>query len=119
MTMKNFWKRAFDFAGRSSRREFRTGILYSVLLAVPGISVMLLGAKIKKDTVLFSGIALHLLIGLFWVVPFIALCVRREHDLGRSGWRLLLDGRSQSDLWRRHSEPKANRYGPPPDDWDK
>ena len=113
--MKNFWKRAFDFAGRSSRREFRAGILYSVLLAVPGISVIILGAMTKNHTVMFSGIALHLFIGLCWVVPFIALCIRREHDLGRSGWRLLLDGRCQIDLWWHSSDPNANRYGPPPD----
>ena len=115
--MKNFWRRAFDFAGRSSRREYRTGILCTVLLAIPGISIMLTGSMLHNDRVLFAGIALHLLIGVFWIVPFLALCVRRKHDLGKSGWKVLFDGRSGNlDLWSKPSEPAENRYGPPPAD---
>jgi|GEM_PF-4532771 len=116
--MKTFWKRAFDFSGRSSRREYRRGILWSVLLAIPGISIILLGTMAKNHTVLFSGIALHLLIALFWIVPFLALCVRRKHDLGKSGWSILIDGRWQTDMWWKPSEPTANRYGTPPTDDD-
>ena len=118
--MKNFWKRAFDFSGRSSRREYRAGMLHTILLAVPGISIILLGVMTNDHTVMFSGVALHLLIGLLWIVPFIALCVRREHDLGRNGWRIWIDGhRFPSDLWSCDSDPDANRYGPPPADGDK
>lgn len=114
--MKSFWLRAFDFSGRSSRREFRCGILWTVLLALPGISTILFGTMTKNDLVLTVGIGLHLFIALFWIVPFVALCVRREHDLGRSGWRFLLDGRDSSHLWFQPSDPEANRYGPPPAD---
>ena len=117
--MKNFWKRAFDFSGRSSRREYRAGILHTILLAVPGISIILFGVMTKNDPVMFSGIALHLLIGLFWVSPFIALCVRHEHDLGRSGWSFLIDKRFPSDRWSRPSDPGENRFGPPPADGEK
>ena len=118
--MKNFWRRAFDFAGRSSRREYRIGILCSVLLAIPGLSVIITGAMLHNDRVLFAGIALHLLICvLFWFVPFIALCVRRKHDLGKSGWGVLFDGWwGNHDLWWQPSEPTENRYGPPPADAD-
>ena len=114
--MKNFWRRAFDFAGRSSRREYRIGVLCSILLAIPGLSVIIAGAMLHNHRLLFAGIALHLLIGVFWIVPFIALCVRRKHDLGKSGWTVLFDGRAHSDLWWQPSEPTENRYGPPPAD---
>lgn len=113
--MKNFWRRAFDFAGRSSQREYRTGILCSVLLAIPGLSIILTGSMLHNERVLFAGAALHLLIGLCWIVPFLALCVRRKHDFGKSGWTLLFDGRN-CDLWQQPSDPAENRYGPPPAD---
>lgn len=73
----------------------------------------------KNDLVLKVGVGLHLFIALFWIVPFIALCVRREHDLGHCGWKLLLDGRSHAHLWSQTSDPAANRYGPPPADAEK
>ena len=69
-------------------------------------------------TVVIGGAALNMLIGVFWIVPFIALCVRRKHDLGKSGWTVLFDGRAHSDLWWQPSEPTENRYGPPPADAD-
>ncbi len=115
--MKNFWRRAFDFAGRSSRREYRIGVLCRILLAIHGLSVLIAGAMLHNHRLLFAGIALHLLIASFWIVPFIALCVRRKHDLGKSGWTVLFDGRCGNlDLWSQPSDPTENRYGPPPAD---
>lgn len=113
--MKNFWRRAFDFAGRSSRREYRTGILCTVLMGLPGILIALTGAMLHNGRLIFAGVALNTLVGVFWIVPFLALCVRREHDLGQSGWEVLFGGRLGGlDLWSKPSDPAENRYGPPP-----
>lgn len=70
-----------QFGGRSHRKEFWYFILFYVLFGVPAsvVDVALIGSPIL-GTVYF----------LAFLIPMIAVAVRRLHDMGRSGrWMLL------------------------------
>lgn len=78
------YKRAFDFSGRSRRKEYWMFVLfYAIALIILTI----------LDRVLFgdSEIAvLSLIFTLVSAIPSISITVRRLHDIGKSGWWILL-----------------------------
>lgn len=88
------WK---DFSGRATRGDFWWAYLANILVgavigAVTGLFVGIL-AIISEDlaaigSILVGGIAT--LYGLIIIVPFIALTVRRFHDIDKSGWWYLI-----------------------------
>lgn len=72
------------FSGRATRSEYWYSVLFYYLLFLP---VIFLGKIIDSPEfiiVLFSVLSLILL------VPSLAVCIRRLHDTGKSGWWLLL-----------------------------
>ena len=80
--VKAFYKNYAKFEGRSSRSEYWWPqlfivIAYVVLLVLSG----LLGEKLG----IIPALGLMVL-GLGSIVPAIAVCVRRLHDVNRSGW---------------------------------
>ena len=99
-----------NFKGRASRKQYRRGVLWSAIVALPGILTMLVGVMLKNHSILFAGIGLNFFIGLLWLTPFLGLCVRRKHDLGKNGWALL--ERGNTDLFTQLSQPGENEYGP-------
>jgi uncharacterized membrane protein YhaH (DUF805 family) len=70
-----------DFSGRTARRPF--WILFLVNFVI-GVVLQILG----RATTLFTIVAL--LYALVWLVPNLAIGVRRLHDTNRSGWWLLI-----------------------------
>jgi uncharacterized membrane protein YhaH (DUF805 family) len=79
-------RRYADFRGRSTRTEL---ICFNVLIGAIGF--------VLNAVSMFAGMAVGLrlfgladLVGLAVICPALALCVRRLHDSGRSGWWLLL-----------------------------
>ena len=112
-------RRAFSFRGRSPRRAFwgATGSLVGSYLAVLFIGELMYANQVPSDTIdrVFN---LLLPVWLIFVAAFFATFVRRLHDVGRSGWNLLL---AVVPLvlpivfyWAtRRGEPLANRYGDP------
>ncbi len=78
-----FWKRAFDFSGRSRRREFW---IPWAIHAFGGTLIWLLSLILFSD-ILFITMCIVSLAG---IVPGIAISVRRLHDLGYSGAWLLI-----------------------------
>ena len=67
---KMFWKRYAEFEGRSRRSEYWWAYLMTFLLGcIPGINYI-------------SGLAC--------LIPSLAIGVRRLHDIGKSGWNLLI-----------------------------
>ena len=70
-----FFKNYTNFAGRASRSEYWWIVLLNILVSavVGAISPTLAG-----------------LWGLVTLIPSLALCVRRLHDVGKSGWFLLI-----------------------------
>lgn len=72
--IRDFFRRGLDFRGRSSRWEFWWTCLFVFLVTV----------------VLADMLTACLIWFLVMLVPFNALSVRRLHDLGMSGWWLLV-----------------------------
>lgn len=92
-------KRYAEFAGRSRRKEFWSYILavWAILLVLMYLdSALGLGGKAtgyaNETGVGFnmSGGLLSLLFVLATLVPNLAVSVRRLHDLGKSGWTILI-----------------------------
>jgi uncharacterized membrane protein YhaH (DUF805 family) len=83
------FRRAFDYSGRSSRKEFFSFFLV-FWLAIPMAFAILypaMGARPGASDTLLIAVALVLLVLL---VPTVPLMVRRFHDFGWSGWWLIL-----------------------------
>ncbi|WP_084863015.1 DUF805 domain-containing protein [Salibaculum halophilum] len=74
-------ERYADFQGRSSRSEYWWFVLFNILVQVFLNLLVSMAAA-------FAFLSLIVLLGL--LIPGIAVGVRRLHDLGKSGWWLLL-----------------------------
>lgn len=104
-----------DFSGRARRKEYWMFALFNVIaLLVASLVDGMLGMRGA------SGIGpVYGLYGLAVMVPGIAVAVRRMHDLGKSGWVLLLGLIPLVGLivlyWAvQEGEPTENAYGPDP-----
>lgn len=97
------------FTGRSRRKEYWFFVLFSILIAiVVGI----------VDGVTGLGV-LSPLYSLALLIPSIAVAIRRLHDVGKSGWWLLLGfvplvGLVLLYFMVQDSQPGGNEYGPNP-----
>jgi uncharacterized membrane protein YhaH (DUF805 family) len=103
-----------DFTGRARRSEY----WYFVLFNIAGQFVTGL-----LDAFLFGSNGLGLINGMFGLavlLPALAVGVRRLHDIGRSGWWLLISfvplvGVILLIVWFcRQGDPGPNRFGPDP-----
>lgn len=90
-----FYKRYFDFQGRSQRSEYWWFQLFVVLVAlVFSVVISVLGGGLSEGSELnVLGMVLIAALGIFFLGHFIgmiALSVRRFHDLGQTGWLVLV-----------------------------
>lgn len=110
---------AFDsycrFQGRSSRSEYWWWVLFcSILGFCIGIVESILGFSMTAVQAT-SGI-----LSLVLLLPGLGLSVRRLHDIGKSGWWILLGlipmvGAIVLIIWfARNSQMQDNQYGPVP-----
>ena len=105
------------FTGRSRRSEYWYFALFYflILFALSIVDVFAGTMSVEAEIGLFSGI-----FGLAMVIPSIAVGVRRLHDIGKSGWWILIGfiplvGWIILLVWAcRDSQPGANAYGPNP-----
>ncbi|WP_343613102.1 DUF805 domain-containing protein [Novosphingobium sp.] len=87
------YKRYFDFAGRSQRKEYWMFVLLGVIVqlvldgGLGGSYSVLLGFRSTPN---FAATALSGLFGLVSIIPSLAVGIRRLHDTDRSGWWLLI-----------------------------
>jgi uncharacterized membrane protein YhaH (DUF805 family) len=113
------WK---DFGGRARRSEYwyytlTLLIVYVVLAAIIGGSASL-GEAGKFVALVFY--IVYIVIALAFLVPSIAVAIRRMHDTGRSGWWLLISlvpfvgGIAVLVLLCLDSQPMPNKWGPNP-----
>ena len=90
-------KRYADFSGRSRRKEYWMWILFQVILftavAIVGGFVFGFGDPASAALGAAGGTLLILLglLGLAFLIPNIAVTVRRFHDQDKSGWWFLLN----------------------------
>lgn len=83
-----FFTRAFDFKGRSSRKEFWLGVLPNaiIMLILIGLLVYaLVGFEATINTFSVVMIIAFALFCLIELIPSISLILRRMHDIGKSG----------------------------------
>ena len=105
-----------DFNGRARRKEYWMFTLFSVIIS--GILTLIdtnLGTEVNTGTGLFGGIY-----SLLILVPSLAVGVRRLHDVGKSGWMLLIalipliGAIWLLILFCKDSQPQENKWGANP-----
>lgn len=116
--LSSYFSRAFDYSGRSTRSEYwwaylGVGLMSALVNAVLGVI-----EGINGELSLFFSV-IGLLVGIALGFPWIALFVRRMHDLGKSGWWLLMIIIPFAAIFliilcMMDGEPTANIYGPVP-----
>ena len=89
--VKSAFARFADFATRSSRSEYWWFMLFYFLvgLVVSPIEFTIEFSVFGQGMEMTSGI-IDLLVFLVFIVPTISVTGRRLHDIGRSGWWLLI-----------------------------
>ena len=83
--LKCFFTRAFDYKGKSNRKEFLIPVLAFLILI---ISLCFLEEGLDVDDDIIEPILLISFV--VFILPFVSLCVRRLHDTLHSGWWTLL-----------------------------
>jgi uncharacterized membrane protein YhaH (DUF805 family) len=83
--LKCFFTRAFDYKGKSNRKEF----LLPLLLLISYVIVLPIIGKVANIDNEIVGLVFALFLFLL-LVPFVSLCVRRLRDTLHSGWWTLL-----------------------------
>ena len=98
-----------DFKGRARRKEYWMFTLINLIIAVV---LGIVGGLIKFPFI-------STIYGLAVLLPGIAVSVRRLHDLGKSGWLLLLGLIPLVNFYLLYlfcleGEKKSNAWGPDP-----
>ncbi len=100
------------FTGRASRREFAVAFAVSVVLTLTS----LLPGLAPGPNIWITAVYWLVYIASNWIL--LAAAVRRQHDLGKSAWLILLSpivGFVLLIWWFfRPGMASANRYGLPP-----
>ena len=127
-----FTKHYTDFSGRARRREYWGTVLFNVI-----VQVALNVALVAVLAILFSSIEINgevtvspllfvliniprYIYSLVWLLPSLAVAVRRLHDIGKSGWNLLwillpIVGAIMLIYWYcQDSQPEENKWGANP-----
>jgi len=118
-------KKAFDFRSRSSRPEYWYFVLFNIIFAIVAVILdNVLGTTIKIDIgtgeVPLPYGYIYFLYLLALIIPGFAAGVRRLHDVGKSGWMMLLafipiiGGIWLLVLFLMESAPGENKWGPNP-----
>ncbi len=79
-----------NFKGRARRREYWGTTLWNIIMSIPITILAVLLIITGSVTLKFLTIGLLTLLTFAILIPSIAVCVRRLHDTGRSGWWLLI-----------------------------
>ena len=83
-------KRYAQFSGRASRSEFWLFQLFIVIVSIPLYVLGFVAGYTDSQTLALASTGLSLVMWLIFVLPTLAVTVRRLHDTDRSGWWLLL-----------------------------
>ncbi|KAA0597179.1 uncharacterized membrane protein YhaH (DUF805 family) [Azospirillum lipoferum] len=112
--IKSVFSQYVGFSGRAMRSEYWYWVLFSVLVSI-------ITSILDAILVGFDGASpLNSIVNLVLLLPGLAVSVRRLHDIGRSGWWLLLGvvpliGWLVLIIWAAtKGDATENRFGPPP-----
>lgn len=105
------------FSGRARRKEYWMFALFNLIF---GLVAMVLDNILGIDMEGIGYGPLYIIYGLGTLIPSIAVGVRRLHDVGKSGWMLLIalipiiGAIWLLVLFLTDSKPGPNEYGPNP-----
>lgn len=123
--IKLFFTRAFDFSGRSRRKEYWYVVLATYLFYIP-YYISMVAALFGGERIMPEIAVVYVIASLVLIVPNISLTLRRLHDIGKDWkaflWWLLLFVPIANlvipILWiiwmATDSEPNENKWGPCP-----
>lgn len=78
-----------NFKGKTSRKEYWLFLLFvTVVATLSFVFCFYLYPISKVYAIVSSGVVFAFLLGS--IMPFLAISVRRMHDVGKSGWYLLI-----------------------------
>ncbi len=106
-----------EFGGRARRKEYWMFALFNIIFSIVAMILdNILGTTMENAAYgLF-----YILYGLAVLIPALAVSVRRLHDVGKSGWMILIalipiiGGIWLLVLMVTDSNPGENKYGPNP-----
>jgi uncharacterized membrane protein YhaH (DUF805 family) len=83
------WKKYAVFDGRAQRKEFWIFFLFNLLIGA-GLRIMANSMELSSagGSDFFLGLSRVFMLAV--LIPFLAVSVRRLHDIGRSGWWALV-----------------------------
>ncbi len=120
------WKKMFDFKTRSRREEYWLACLGNSIVSIvicmtlfAGIPIIFSLIGMKAELGLILAYIIYFIYGIPASIASMALCVRRLHDTGLSGWMYLiaLTGIGSIVLlifFCMDSQPGVNKYGANP-----
>lgn len=119
-SMKSVFTQYATFTGRAARPEYWYFFLFNILLYV----ILVLPNAMRSSYYYYNSgpsifVYLYWLYSLVALVPGIAVGVRRLHDIGKSGWYLLVSlipivGVILMIVWTIRESDGDNEYGPRP-----
>jgi uncharacterized membrane protein YhaH (DUF805 family) len=116
------WQQYADFRGRARRKEYWMFVLFNMLFVFIAYLLIVLSFAIQSKGS-FSVIAcLFVIYYLASIIPNLAVTVRRLHDIGNSGWWILISlvpfigGFWLLILLCTDSQPSSNQWGANPKD---
>lgn len=127
---KSMFKKYAQFSGRSRRSEYWLAYLMNTIIAIGLYLIMVVamfvsvissgGHTIFTMVIMALSGVLMTVYAIVILVPSLAMTVRRLHDIGKSGWFLLLElipyvgGLILLVFSVLDSQPGENQYGPNP-----
>jgi uncharacterized membrane protein YhaH (DUF805 family) len=84
--IKSGYANYINFSGRAIRSEYWYFVLFTVIAAV---ATELVDVSLLSSDVL-SGSPLNKIFNLVTFLPSLGLCIRRLHDIDRTGWWVLI-----------------------------
>lgn len=107
----------FDFKGRARRKEYWMFTLFNFIFVA---IIEIIEIMIMLSTNSYNGSFLLVLYYLLTMIPSLAVGVRRLHDIGESGWMLLVGFIPLAGaiwlivLFCKDSQPGSNLWGDNP-----
>jgi len=114
--MKNY----VNFNGRATRTEYWMFYLFYILFYFVAYGILMAGLFAQNDVVTILGSVLVIGFVLATMLPMWAVSIRRLHDVGKSGWFILVNLIPfAGPIWFlvlmcTDSQPGTNQYGDNP-----
>ncbi|MFT5724918.1 MAG: uncharacterized membrane protein YhaH (DUF805 family) [Bacteroidia bacterium] len=108
------------FDGRARRKEYWMFVLINFIISIVLYAIMIGGATSGSAALASIGSVLYGVYALGVLIPSLAVGVRRLHDIGKSGWMILVGLIPfVGIIWlivllATDSTPGSNEYGPNP-----